>query len=337
MLIKTDDVPINKMPYLDESIRLWLKKVKINDLKERSYDRLEQVIESYIVPVIGHYEINKITDNLIQDEIINEKAKKLSHSSVKKMYDALNAFFKYTVARRLLKHNPMQTVNSPKKANFEKEIKEIEILGKDEINKIINVAELTYKNGKLVYKNGWAIVLMIYIGVRAGEALGLRWDDWDKEENVLNIRRNLIITKNREDEGAKNIIKEQATLKTTKSKRAVNLSQMAIKALKELEKTREGDYIISTASGNFVSFRNLQKLFDNMLNRAEIEHKGLHITRHTFASLLFELGVDVKTVSELLGHSNTAITHNTYIHLIPKQKSDAISVLDQIEGIDDRS
>lgn len=76
--------------------------------------------------------------------------------------------------------------------------------------------------------------------------------------------------------------------------------------------------------------RNFQNTFDSILETSGIEHKGLHVTRHTFASSLFRLGADVKSVSELLGHSDTRITYNTYIHLIKEQKLNVIALFDKL-------
>jgi len=64
------------------------------------------------------------------------------------------------------------------------------------------------------------------------------------------------------------------------------------------------------------------------LKNADIESTGMHTLRHTFASMLFAKGADVKEVSELLGHANVQITYDTYIHLIPEHKAKVISLLD---------
>jgi integrase len=118
-------------------------------------------------------------------------------------------------------------------------------------------------------------------------------------------------------------------LKTKNSDRVIPLSQMAINALTELRKTSK-NYILSTRDGNPVRPRNLQNTFDYMLQNAGLEHKGLHSSRHTFASLLFKRSADVKTVGELLGHADARTTYNTYIHVMQSQKQSAVSLLDEI-------
>lgn len=315
----------SELPDFDTYIINWLNNVKINELKPLSFDRLESTIKNHIIPSIGHFQTGKITDMIIQTELINKKARVMSYSSVKKIYDALNACFKYAIARRDLRYNPMATVSMPSKNKFEN--KEIEIFTDDEVKKIEDIAKSQYSNGVKTFKNGWGIVLMIYTGLRMSEILALKWSDYNEMDKTLTIRKNIAMVKNRTGKGTKYQLIEQDSLKTKKSDRSIPLSKKAIEALTELEKTSK-HYIISTKNGKIVRPRNFQNMFDSMLQASGIEHKGLHVTRHTFASLLFKRGADVKTVSELLGHADTRTTYNTYIHLIHEQKQNVISLLD---------
>lgn len=316
----------SELPDFDTYVSNWLHNVKVNELKPLSFDRLESTINNHIIPSIGHFQTGKITDMIIQTEVINVKAKSMSYSSIKKIYDALNACFKYAIARRDLRYNPMATVSMPSKAMFES--KEIEIFSEDDVKRIIGAVNSRYSNGALKYKNGWGIVLMIYTGVRMGEALALKWSNYNEKDKTLTIRKNIALVKNRTDKGAKYQLLEQSSLKTKNADRVIPLSQRAIEALTELSKSSK-QYIISTADGNPVRPRNFQNTFDSILSAAGIEHRGLHVTRHTFASMLFKMGADVKAVSELLGHADTRITYNTYIHLIQEQKQNVISLLDK--------
>ncbi len=100
----------------------WLYNVKVNELKSMSFDRLESTIKNHIILVVGHFKTNMLTDTIIQTQLINKKFKTYSHSSIKKIYDALNACFKYAVARRDLRFNPMDTVTMPGKENLKPRI-----------------------------------------------------------------------------------------------------------------------------------------------------------------------------------------------------------------------
>jgi len=81
-------------------------------------------------------------------------------------------------------------------------------------------------------------------------------------------------------------------------------------------------------AGNICEPRNIDRMFRNILAKCGIKPCGVHALRHTFASMLFKRGVDVKTVSELLGHANVSVTYDRYIHLIKEQKQEAVALLD---------
>ncbi len=113
------------------------------------------------------------------------------------------------------------------------------------------------------------------------------------------------------------------------------MSEMTIKVLQELKKIN-GDkkYVMSTTSGNQVTPRNINRMFHSILKQTGIisdenNTYGVHTLRHTFASMLFQNGCDVKVVSDILGHSDTKITENIYIHVIQQQKVKAIQDIDK--------
>ena len=121
---------------------------------------------------------------------------------------------------------------------------------------------------------------------------------------------------------------EQNSTKTKAGIREVYLNDDAIIALQKLlPLTGKFDYVLSTQDGHPVSFANLDSMFRKMVRAAGLpddKQYGVHSLRHTFASLLFASGEDVKTVSALLGHADTTITYNTYIHLIDGKKQKAL-------------
>ena len=91
-------------------------------------------------------------------------------------------------------------------------------------------------------------------------------------------------------------------------------------------------YLMTSTNHNHIRPSRLDTTFNRLLNAAGLKEKnesyGVHTLRHTFASMLFDKGCDVKVVSELLGHANTKITENTYIHILNKHKIKAIKTLD---------
>lgn len=321
---------------LKDYITSWLVNVKFYELKLSSYDRLESTINNQIIPRLGFYKLdvkNELTASIIQTELINKMfAEGYSHSSIKKAYNALNGCLKYASKNRQILFNPMETVVMPSETKFEK--KEIKILIDDEIKRFEEACTVKHKNGELVFKIGYGFILILYTGIRMAEALALKWSDVDLENKTIKIDSSVVMVKNRKanDNAPKNILIEQDSTKTQKSKRTIKLCKKAYNSLVELNKIfnyDKDDYIFQTRNKTPIRPRNLQNTFDAILARANIEHKGVHSLRHTFASMLFKKKVDVKHVSEILGHADVRITYQTYIHLIQEQKDSAIDLLDE--------
>lgn len=144
----------------------------------------------------------------------------------------------------------------------------------------------------------------------------------------------MVETVNRENDGLpKTKYIEQSSVKTNSSNRTIPLNPTSINALLELKKINfSGDagYVIEGLSGKPVTNRNYLRTYKAILKRSEIKDSGLHTLRHTFATQMFSRGVDVKVVSQLLGHADVNVTYNTYVHLINQQKVDAVMIIDDI-------
>jgi len=316
----------NRIQYSD-FLDIWLER-KEKDLKPQSYHRLVSTINTHIKPIVGFYFLDKIDAELIQSEIIDPKSKTLAHSSIKKIYMALNSSFTYAKERKDIVHNPCALVIMPKQTSkvFAKrnKRKNLEIFTDDEIKRFVIASAATYKNGAPIYKNGQMFVLMLNTGIRMGEAGALSWDDYNEDDQTITINSTIIQNK---DESGKSVIEEQDSVKSRDSERILKLNTNATQAL---PKIRKSGYIYCTRDGKPIRPRHIQDLLDSILARAGIPHKSTHVFRHTFASKLFEKGIDVKVVSELLGHSSVAFTYNTYITLIKKQKARAMEAIEDM-------
>lgn len=223
-------------------------------------------------------------------------------------------------------------VKLPKQA--EKNIKAIQTLTEQEIPLYCQYATERYNNGKSIYRLGNALVLILFTGLRLGEAMGLTWEDIDFNKGTLTVRRTLEQVKNREkDENGNHFILIEGTTKTKSGERTIPLNQTAFNALQELQKINGSfEHVLSSATGNPINPRNLNRAHDCILERAGVQHIGIHALRHTFATQLFSKKVDIKIISRLLGHSDVSITYNTYIHLMKEDMPSATAVLDNLLG-----
>ncbi|MDD4699134.1 MAG: tyrosine-type recombinase/integrase [Oscillospiraceae bacterium] len=318
--------------YVGEYINNWLNNIKSVELKPTSFDRLESTVRTNVMPLIGHISLQELTDEEIQKLMINKLYKDgLSHSSIKKAYDAINACCKYAVIRRDIVNNPCQLVKIPSQHKFEKT--EARAFTDEEIELFKKIACSKYGNGRPVYPLGYGYIFMLNTGIRLGEALALKWKDIDFEKGNFLVSKNAVMAVDRSTDSSKRIFMEKSSPKTASGFRRIPLNKAALlslNALKEIRYFGENSYVMSTADNTPNKQRNFSRTFDAMLVRAKIEPCGIHVLRHTFASKLFRAGIDVKTVSKLLGHSSTEVTYNTYIHLIQEQEVAAVKILDSI-------
>jgi integrase len=174
---------------------------------------------------------------------------------------------------------------------------------------------------------------MLHTGLRLGEAIGLKKSDWNKDDNTLHVQRNIQSVSKRNDDGTrargKRLISN--TTKTYSGNRILPLNKTARDALERLcEQHPESEHVVCSSLGTIIPPERLERTFYRILNNVGITKAGTHSLRHTFASMLFAKGTDIKTVSELLGHASIQITMNTYVHLIGDPKHSAVEKLDEL-------
>lgn len=310
--------------YLDN----WLKVYKKDSLKKSSYDRLENTINHQIKPNIGMIQIQQIKSDDIQTMLSNLKDGGSSYSTIKKVYDCMNSVMRHALISGDIEKDPMLLVKMPSKAQFKN--KEIRFFTPEEAKAIVEEAARTYSTGAPVYIYGEAYVLALNTGLRIGELIALERKDWDKENKTLHIQRTAQSVKKRDKDGnSKGYELIFNPTKTYSGDRIIPLNNSATEAIEKMcAKYPNSKYIVCNSKGNIVPPDHLTRTFYRMLKNIGIEQTGPHSLRHTFASFLFANGTDVKTVSQLLGHSSIQVTLNTYVHLINDPDKSAVATLD---------
>lgn len=337
--------PTNNEIYFESFIKQWLSVVKKPCLKPTSFDRLELTINKHVIPKIGHFRLSELTPIIIQNNLINKmEVEGLSRSSIKKAYCAVNASCEYAVGQ-YISYSPCSKVVLPSVHNFEKNnisvLSDEKTLNKNdkiiasEIDRFKEAATAQYiSKDQYIYRYGYSYIFLLNTGMRTGEVLALKWNDIDFKNKFVKVSKNMIGTINREDPSKpRTKYMVQNSVKTNASNRNISLNNTAINSLLELKKIRysgEDGYVIEGLAGKPVTNRNFLRTYKMILKRAGIEDSGLHTLRHTFATQLFKKGVNIKLVSELLGHADVNITYNTYIHIIKEQKIDAVMIIDDI-------
>jgi len=317
----------------EEFARNWMETSQKNKMKPASYLRKEVTLENQVYPYIGNIPIDQITYADIQNMVNKISENGLSYSTVKKAYEAVNGCLREYRIKTSTSFNPCEGITLP--SVNQRDISDIVFFNDTQRQMIKNEAVRLYSNGKPVYRLGHAIVVLMYTGLRIGELLALTWNDIDFENRTINVDKNSVVSKVYSNGESHYRIINQESTKTKSGRRIIPMSEIACNSLNEIYKIN-GDkkYVMSSSTGKQVSPRNINRMFHSILTQTGIaktadELCGVHTLRHTFASMLFMNGCDVKVVSELLGHSDTKITENIYIHLLQQQKVKAIKDIDK--------
>lgn len=161
------------------------------------------------------------------------------------------------------------------------------------------------------------ILICLFAGIRIGEVCALKWEDINLNDGLISINKTIqrIFAKNKNNSYSKIII---SSPKTKNTNRLIPINKNFTKILKSLKSDNE-NYIL-TGTNKYIEPRVYRNYFNNVLNTLKIKHFNFHSLRHTFATNCISLGVDYKTVSELLVHSNVNMTLDLYVHTSLSQK-----------------
>ncbi len=171
----------------------------------------------------------------------------------------------------------------------------------------------------------YGVVIALYTGLRIGELLSIEWSDVDFKHSCI------VVNKTCYDSWYNGkYVKCIDVPKTPTSIRIIPFPRQILPFLKEMKKAHKSKYIIIGKTNEGAQIRSYQHSFEVLLKKLDIKHKGFHALRHTFATRAIECGVDVKTLSEIMGHKNVEITLNRYTHCFMKHKHEMINRLGKL-------
>lgn len=278
----------------------WLKSKK-GTVKESTYSKYITTVETYIISWLGDINFKKLKDEDIKLHFKNDRINILSESLKKNIFIILSASIEYGIKKKYRKKITIE------KIQFKKSPNKITYFTKREEALLVE-----YLTDNMNLRN-LGILLGLFSGIRVGEICGLRWSDLDFINNTLSIKRTAQRIKNVSDQNTRKTILIVDKPKTESSKRVIPLPEILISILKRFKK--ESDCYIFTNSESIPKDpRALEKYFTSVLKRVGIKKLNFHSLRHTFATRLREQNVDIKVISELLGHSDWRITQSIYVH-----------------------
>ena len=303
------------MKYIDWLIQ-WLENYIRPSVKVRTYERYKLIVEQHIKDKIGGVELNDLSPLILQPLITellqngNKKTGKgLSANSVNAIISVIQSSLK---TAHLLGLTDEYTADKLKRPKLKEKPVECFTLSEQ---KQIEQAILNGKKDKL-----YGIILCLYSGLRIGELIALQWSDIDLTKGILTISKSC-------HDGKDGLIIDEP--KTATSRRIIPLPKQLLPILRSVKKRSDSPSVVS-ANGSTVSVRSYQRSFELLLKKLKIPHKGFHSLRHTFATRALECGMDVKTLSEILGHKNPTITLNRYAHSLMEHKTDMMNKLGKL-------
>ena len=180
---------------------------------------------------------------------------------------------------------------------------------------------------------GKGVLLSLFTGLRLGELCALRWEDVNLEKKKLYVKRTVQRIKVEDDSGKKTALVVDRP-KSASSIRTIPILEDLAEALKQ--EIKPGCYIISGLERDPADPRTMEKHFKRFLKICGVEDADFHTTRRTFATRCVEKGMDVKTLSELLGHSDISTTLRYYVHPSMSHKEESIKLLTDLFTVKDR-
>ena len=308
----------NKILYSDW-IYEWLIEKK-EYIKESTYANYSNNIFNHIIPKLGNIYIQDLNHKIIQNFLLDlfKNGRKdglggLSEKTIKDITIIIKGSLRKAINEEKIRHFEL-TFNYPKDNKDSK----IYILSKHEQNKLTNYVLENLTNRNI------GLLISLYSGLRIGEFCALQWNDIDFKKNILSVNKTIqrVYIKDKDKNISKVII---TTPKTKNANREIPINKEFLELLKQL-RTKGDDYII-TGTNKYLEPRTYRKYFNKVLKQVKIKQFNFHSLRHTFATNCISLGVDYKTVSELLGHANVNITLNLYVHPRLSQKKKCIDMI----------
>lgn len=321
---------------LNEFSKQWLETYVKPNLSPTTYQSYKEKLDMHILPYLGGKRLDKIKPldidnlyNLLSTKLTNRKDedgkfKTLSLTSIHRVHEILSSLFNNAARWDLVPYNPCTKVIKPKYRRTKMTCYDEET-SKRLINTLLAKAPIKYK---------CFIILAILGGFRRGEIVGLHWNDIDFKNHKITINRSAYYLSG-------NGVNEK-TPKTDSSVRTVVVPKICFELLKQWraeqgkirlalgDKWCGSENIFTTDDGSIMNPATGPKWFSEFLRKNNFPHIRFHDLRHTFATLLISMNIDVQTVSHKLGHASATTTMNFYVHNLESTDKASAALLEDM-------
>jgi integrase len=291
-------------------IEEWLQ-YKKTTIKESSYFNYKFIIEANIKKEMGE----KNLEELLQynfNSFVEQLMEKLSSKTVKDIMTVLKAILKYAEIKYDINFK-ISLISTPAQIT-----NEVEVFNDRDRKKM----EKYCIESKEIRDLG--VLISLYTGLRIGEVCALKWSDIDFEKKYIKVNHTLqrVYVNKRETK----VLYDRP--KTKKSIRKIPMAKVLYEKLKEISKNYDNEaFVLTGSTKRYYEPLGYRYIYRKILEKCDIEYKRYHQLRHTFATRCIKVGMDVKSLSEVLGHANVSITLNIYVHSSFETKNKFINKL----------
>ena len=287
-----------------ELAEIWLQSIKCG-LKESTYAHYQYTLHKYILPILGVLQISALEERALEQalqQIITPpdgQHNALGFSSARECLSMVRRICKYAAHLRLIR--PMElSVRLPQEKN--QSSAPLSSVEQNRLHAYVLSAPTPRRLG---------LLLGMESGLRIGEICGLKWSDFDLDAGTVQVNRT--VSRISCGDGHTKVVIQ--TPKTRTSRRKLPLPKHIVRVLKTLQKHYPPNaWFLSGNIDKPVEPRCYRKSIKTYLKQAAVQQVRPHVLRHTFATICLQAGCDIKTLSELLGHSNANITLQWYVH-----------------------
>lgn len=291
------------------------------ELKESTVYTYKGQYKNHIAPVLGNMKLKDITTPKLSQVM---QSYKLNPSTVRKVYVIIQSIFRRAVEQGFIRNNPCHNVILPKNRNQSK----VMALNEDELRRFISLINESScdEDIKRIF------TFLLFTGMRCGECFGLSWEDVDFENMTISIKHTL------NDVGGKHTLTPP---KTAKSVRTICMSGTTAAILKEqqlyvnqMKQALGANYVHSemvfpSGTGNYRDRSSVLTSLKRLTKGTEFEHMTLHKLRHCNATMLLNNGVELKAISDHLGHCDINVTANIYADVLEGMKRNIAASIEQ--------
>lgn len=286
--------------------------------------RYEYLIKKHIIPELGDVPLSSVTSSMLTS-FMNRKLEQGSLNGKEALSPAyVRSIMSVTLS--ILQFAVNEGLCQPLNINLQKpstDKRELEVLSVFDQNRLESALLNNINETKL------GILISLNTGLRIGEVCALSWNDIDFENQIFHIRSTVARVKSTDSGVNSKLIIDRP--KTKSSLRDIPIPSKLLTILVSMKKQSKGKYVVS-AENSFVSPRTYEYRYHKILDEYNIPSVNYHTLRHTFATRCIEVGVDVKTLSEILGHANVSITLNTYVHSSMELKRQQLEKLSKLSA-----